>query len=294
MKPPPLKNLWSGRLSLFGLLCFLNSSPVAMAGPLHQWLDRPSAVADQLMQRIAPPLGFERREVSHDSFAYWLRRLPLKPPGSAVYLYNGRPKSNQRVHRAVVDIDVGSRDLQQCADAVMRLRAEYLYSRGRFSDIHFNFTGGTRVPFSRWSRGERPRVKGRHVSWRRGARRGRDRQNFKRYMRMIYSYAGTYSLSRELEPVKRQDLRGGDIFIKGGFPGPAVLVADVVEHKKTGERRFLLIQSFMPAQDMHVLKNPSSFFASPWYKLPASRPSGSQLATPEWTFAWTALKRFGE
>ena len=256
------------------------------------------------MHRIAPPRGFKRVSVPPDSFAFWLRRLPLKPKGSAVYLYNGQLKFNQRAHMAVVDIDIGKRDLQQCADAVMRLRAEYLYSRGRDRDIHFNFTGGTRVPFSRWKRGERPRVRGRHVTWRLGAAAGRDRKNFKRYMRMIYAYAGTYSLARELRPVKLDDMRGGDVFIKGGFPGHAVLVVDVVENPATGERRFLLLQSFMPAQNMHILKNPNSIFTSPWYKLPggwsrsrtdgrsSDQPAG-QLITPEWVFAWTSLKRFG-
>ncbi len=304
MKSNPLRVFLSGGPALLGLIWLLTFAPVAVADPLHPWLARSPTASDQLLQRIAPPKGFQRVHVRRDSFAYWLRRLPLKPSGSAVYLFNGQLKFNQNAHMAVIDIDVGKRDLQQCADAVMRLRAEYLYAKGRDRDIHFNFTGGTKVPFLRWTRGERPRVRGRHISWRRGARRGRDRKNFKRYMRMIYAYAGTYSLARELGPVKLDDMQGGDVFIKGGFPGHAVLVVDVVENPATGERRFLLLQSFMPAQDMHVLKNPNSVFASPWYKLPTSRPANwstsrssdpptGQLITPEWAFAWTSLKRFG-
>ncbi len=290
MRPGFLKTIRPCGPQVIALFFLLAVIPVAVAEPHYQWLDRAPSVHNGLMQRISPPTGFVREATAPGSFAHWLRRLPLKAPGSPVLLHNGRLKPNQRVHAAVVDIDVGARDLQQCADAVMRLRAEYLYARGRYSDIHFNFTGGTKVPFSRWSRGERPRVKGRHVSWRRGARRGLGRKNFKQYLRMIFSYAGTYSLSRELESVALTDIRAGDVFIKGGFPGHAVLVADVVRHKRTGERRFLLIQSFMPAQDMHVLKNPKSFFGSPWYKLP----DGDHLTTPEWTFAVTSLKRFRE
>ena len=72
------------------------------------------------------------------------------------------------------------------------------------------------------------------------------------------------------------ELAAGDLFIKGGFPGHAVLVADVAENRATGERRFLLVQSFMPAQEMHVLKNPANADGSPWYPLAF----GDRLVTP--------------
>ena len=82
------------------------------------------------------------------------------------------------------------------------------------------------------------------------------------------------------------ELAAGDLFIKGGFPGHAVLVADVVENRATGERRFLLVQSFMPAQEMHVLKNPADADGSPWYPLAF----GDRLVTPEWVFPRESLR----
>ena len=72
-------------------------------------------------------------------------------------------------------------------------------------------------------------------------------------MDVVFAWAGTYSLERELKPAALADIAAGDVFIKGGFPGHAVLVADVVENRTTGEKRFLLLQSYMPAQDIHVL-----------------------------------------
>ena len=44
----------------------------------------------------------------------------------------------------------------------------------------------------------------------------------------------------------------------------------------------------MPAQDFHVLKNPSDKGLSPWY--PAD--FGEELKTPEWTFARGERRRF--
>ena len=107
-------------------------------------------------------------------------------------------------------------------------------------------------------------------------------------MDLVFAYAGTYSLEHELKPTPLADIQIGDVFVKGGFPGHAVLVADMVENAQTGEKRFLLIQSYMPAQEMHVLKNPGATDGSPWY--PAA--FTGNLVTPEWTFAPGALHRW--
>ncbi|MBN8129444.1 hypothetical protein J0J27_23340, partial [Vibrio vulnificus] len=72
------------------------------------------------------------------------------------------------------------------------------------------------------------------------------------------------------------------------FPGHAVLVADMAANPATGEKRFLLLQSYMPAQEIHVLKNPSAADGSPWY--PAA--FEGDLVTPEWTFAAGSLRRW--
>jgi hypothetical protein len=244
------------------------------------------AAAEPLSGRIPPPPGFERVPAAPGSWAEWLRTLAMKPAGSPVLTHTGAPKWRQDVHAAVLDIDVGRRDLQQCADAIMRLRAEWLFAAGRTNDIAFNYTDGGRVPFSRWARGERPSPSGK--SWRRSAKADGSYASFRRYMDQVFSYAGTYSLDRELKPVPAGALAIGDVFIKGGFPGHAVLVADMAENEATGEKRFLLVQSYMPAQDIHVLKNPADAGGSPWYPAAVSWP----LVTPEWRFPEGSLKRW--
>ena len=144
------------------------------------------------------------------------------------------------------------------------------------------------VPFSRWMRGERPKTAGARVTWQPSGRADASYRSFRSYMDQIFSYAGTASLERELQPVAIDDMRIGDVFIKGGFPGHAVLVIDMVRNAATGEKRFLLLQSFMPAQDMHVLKNPRTSDGTAWYQTDF----GPELVTPEWTFARSALRRW--
>lgn len=242
-----------------------------------------------IAERIAVPAGFKRVEVKKGSFGDWLRHLPLKPGHPEVHLYNGKLKGNQNVHYAVVNIDVGSTDLQQCADAVMRMRAEYLYSIGDFTNLHFNFTSGHTVGFKKWSEGYRTVIKGNNVSWVKSAAAADNYTVFKSYCSTVFNYAGTASLSKELKPVADlKDLQIGDVFIVGGFPGHAVLVVDVCENAVTGEKLFMIQQSYMPAQEIHILKNYGNAGISPWYSVNFS----GDLETPEWTFKRNQLMRF--
>ncbi|TND01155.1 MAG: hypothetical protein FD123_4276 [Bacteroidetes bacterium] len=253
----------------------------------YAWMKSPDTV-NTLCRRIPVPEGFTRIPAENGSYASWLRHLPLLKSGSPVMLYNGEEKNNQRAHHAVLNIDVGTRDLQQCADAVMRLRAEYLFSKKDWEQLHFNYTSGDKIDFKRWSEGKRPVVSGNKVSWNGSGKSGKEHANFRDYMNNVFQYAGSKSLSGELKPVKNEDMKPGDVFILGGFPGHAVTVLDMAVNPKTGKKIFLLCQSYMPAQQIHVLKNPNSPAISPWYSLDFT----GDLETPEWTFAPNSLKRF--
>lgn len=246
----------------------------------------PVSPPDTVDARIPPPPGFVREDVAPDSFAFWLRGLPLKPGRPPVRLFDGRLKGNQEAHAAVVDIDVGGRDLQQCADAVMRLRAEYLFASGQAERVAFRFTSGHLAEFARWARGERPLVKGSAVSFAPRAAPDASHASFRRYLDTVFTYAGSSSLAGELHPIDVSALIAGDVFVHPGFPGHAVLVVDTARDPTTGRRAFLLVQSYMPAQEIHVLRNPGE--PHPWYRLDF----GDHLVTPEWTFARSELFRF--
>jgi hypothetical protein len=261
----------------------LACASVPALGNPHPWPRRTSST--RTMQDIALPEGYTRVSTQPKTFGHWLRQLPLSPAGTPVLLHNGQKKPNQNVHHAVIDLDTGRPDLQQCADAVMRLRAEYLWSQQNFDGICFRFTNGDPAAWTAWRQGIRPRVNKRKVSWEKRANPDPSYKNFKRYLQNVFMYAGTASLEKELLPVKDPNsIQIGDIFIQGGFPGHAIIVVDLA---KRGDKRVLLLgQSYMPAQDFHVLKNPAQ--KNPWYSITLSLP----LTTPEWTFSLSDLHRF--
>ena len=238
--------------------------------------------------RFNVPKSFNRIGITTGSFEEYLRTLPLNKAGSAVHYFDGSIKENWGVYDAVIDMDIGTKDLQQCADAVMRLRGEYLFHKGDFDKIHFNFTNGFRVEYSTWRNGNRMIVNGNRTSWRSTSIPSESYESFREYMELIFNYAGTLSLSKELKPVDIKDLDIGDVFIQGGSPGHAVIVVDVAICTETNEKLFLLAQSYMPAQETQILKNPSDPDISPWYNADFN----GELILPEWVFKASDLKRF--
>jgi len=176
------------------------------------------------------------------------------------------------VHYAVLDIDVGDRDLQQCADAVMRVRAEYLYQNKMYEQIHFNFLSDGKPRYYKEYAGN-----------------DRSYKKFRKYMNYIFSYANTASLIDEMEIVEFENMQIGDIFIQKKHPyGHAITVVDMAKNSETGEIIFMLSQSYMPAQEIHILKNYNNQEISPWY----STSFANELRTPEWTFYKKDLRRF--
>jgi hypothetical protein len=99
----------------------------------YPWMESgPYDPTQTIKARIPAPDGFKRTDAASGSLAEWLRGLPLRPEGSPVRLYpvsQGRAKAASGVHKAVVDLDVLR--FQECADAAIRLWAEYLWSAGK-------------------------------------------------------------------------------------------------------------------------------------------------------------------
>jgi Domain of unknown function (4846) len=261
------------------------------------------------IEAIPLPAGYSRVSANRDTFAGWLRNIGLKKCRT-VYLFNGVPKGNQRAQFAVLDISTGKTDLQQCADAVMRLRAEFLYAKNNFRNIDFYTEQRTRLNFMEWANGMRFRLKnGLLVGYTKGGadRYCAGRTCFDDYLQVVFSYCGTRSLEKQLIPVPRyRDMHIGDVLIRGGSPGHAMLVVDMAQDEQ-GHKIYLLAQSYMPAQDIHIVKNPYNNHLSPWYSIDEAggenggregqegKPGGREgtwgaIYTPEWTFYANQLR----
>lgn len=238
-------------------------------------------------ERFSTPNNYKRIPQEKTSFSYYLRNLKLKPHGTPVQYFDGSTKSNNGIYEAVIDLPIGNKDLHQCADAVMRLQAEYLWQNKRYHDIHFNFTNGHKVEYQEWMKGKRMKIEGNKTSWEQKTTDSNTKDDLWNYLELIFTYAGTSSLEKELIPVKIDEVKSGDVLIKGGFPGHAVILFDEAVNEKTGKKVFLLAQSYMPAQELQILTNPNNEELSPWYEL-----HKGEIITPEWNFTTDQIKRF--
>jgi hypothetical protein len=217
------------------------------------------------VKNIPLPQGYKRIQEAENSFAAWLENVALKKD-KTVYKFDGKEKNNQSAQFAVLDISVGKKDLQQCADAVMRLRAEYLFAQQNFEQIIFRDNKSGVYTFTK----------------------PYNRENFLKYLDRVFGMCGTASLVKQLKPKNNfSDIKAGDVLIRGGFPGHAVIVMDVAENAN-GNRIYIIAQSYMPAQDIHILQNPTNKNLSPWYEVDED----DVIQTPEYTFSKNELMQW--
>ncbi len=276
-------------LSLMVLLLSCESAvsqkPLPETVPTETTLIHPEG--NTIGSRFDAPEGYKIIDEGLGSMSYYLKELPLLPHGSPVMLYNGQQKYNQNAHLAVVDLAIGHRDLHQCADAVMRLHADFHRKNKQYDQIHFNFTNGFRADYSKWVKGQRIKIKGNKTYWVDGGSASDSDPSYWKYLETVWSYAGTLSLSRELKPRNMEDMQIGDVLIQGGSPGHAVMVVSMCQNE-AGQKLYMLAQSYMPAQQIQILRNPEDESLSPWYILD-DRP---EIRTPEWTFGREDLMSF--
>lgn len=195
---------------------------------------------------IPAPMGYTRVEAENSSYAQYLRSLPLKKRGTKVMLYTGGEANYQFLSTGVIDQDLLSNS-EQCADATMRLRAEYLWSRGRYGDISFRNVNGKMMHYAG----------------------GGSRKAFERYMRDVYGLCSTFSLFTETTPRDIKDVQPGDVLVyparAGHKYGHALIVVDVAK-SKSGKVAIMCAEGNTPARDKHVVRNLNPL-KNPWFFL---------------------------
>ncbi|OUS03430.1 hypothetical protein A9Q86_00525 [Flavobacteriales bacterium 33_180_T64] len=219
-----------------------------------------------IASRVNTPEGYERIAYTEGSFETYLRNYKLKPFGSKIINYDSSEYFWQGGHIGILEVPVPKNGLQQCADALIRIRSEYLWKKNRKRDIGFNFTSGHYCSWAKYAEGYRPKINGSKVTFHKTATANYSETNFYNYLNLIYMYSGTLSLFNELKSVDDKDLKIGDMLIKGGSPGHIVMIADAVINDQ-GEKLFLLFQGNTPAQSVHLVKNLEESHISPWYQL---------------------------
>lgn len=244
------------------------------------WID---PAGDTVATRIRTPEGYAR--TVGNAYEEFIRDLPLLPDGSPVVTHEGEISPLSGYHAAVIDLDVGERDLQQCADAALRIRCEYLFAAEQYDAINYHLTNGDEFPYALWREGYRLEVKGNDTRMVEKADPDGSYESFREYLNVLFNYASTRSLEPESTPISREEMRVGDIFIVSGRPGHCMIVADLCENE-AGEKAFLLAQSSMPAQSIHIIELPQ--MDGPWFRLDEI---GEPFAIQGWEFPEGSLRR---
>ena len=241
-----------------------------------------------ILSRVNAPKGYKRVNYTEGSFQDYLRNYNLKPFGSKIINYDDSQYFWQGGHVGVLEIPVPKNGLQQCADALIRIRSEFLWDNNRKDEIGFNFTSGHYCSWNKYAEGFRPKINGNKVTFSKTAQANHTKDNFYKYLNLIYMYSGTLSLYNELAEVNNANtLKIGDMLIKGGSPGHIVMICDEVVNDQ-GEKLFLLFQGNTPAQSVHLVKNLEDSNRSPWYQLKKD----AEIPVSNYTFSSSKFVRF--
>ena len=243
-----------------------------------------------ISERILLPENFRRAYYKEHTFERYLQEYALKPFEAEIINYDGEPYIYQQGHVGILEIPVPKNGLQQCADALIRIRAEYLWDQNRKDEIGFNFTSGHFCSWKKYAEGYRPKVDGNKVTFSKTATVNTSKENFYNYLNLVYLYAGTFSLHHELDKIdSSNELEVGDMIVKPGFPGHILMIVDKATNGD-GKNLFIFAQGNTPAQSVHVLKNLNDTAMSPWYDLEAA----TTLEIPTYYFDEIKFIRFKE
>ena len=218
-------------------------------------------------------------EAAESSYQAYLRGLPLRTDRNSVKLYSG--DDVWMPSAGVVPLDLGKRDLHQCADSIIRLYAEWLWVQGRAQEAQFHYTSGDLARWKDWRAGKILKIKGRKVVQVSAKKSPNTHSAYRAWLDRVFTYASTRSMHRDSTRITDpKELAAGDFFLMGGSPGHVVLLLDVAQ-SATGERVALVGQGYLPAREFHVIQGDEEHaLDGVWFKLPSAQ--RTSLVTPTW------------
>ncbi len=252
--------------------------------------DRIILTGTSIIGRIKPLEGYKWVKEDPESFGEFLQNLKLEPAGTQIMNFENKPINNQNEHIAVIKKDIGNKDLQQCADAVIRLRADYLWEQNKKDKIEFHFTSGDLYKWNDYKNGFRPHlITSSKVEFQKSASFDDSYNGFRKYLDIIFTYAGTISLNKETVKVnENKNIKTGDILVTPGSPGHALIIVGSAENEM-GNKVYLLAEGYTPAQSIHIITNPFEGKINPWYKLNLTE---SPTITARYVFIETNIRKF--
>ena len=243
---------------------------------------------DTVLHRFAHSLpGYSVFTDEPDSWSEWLRLLPLAAPGTPVRNFRGEivvPGDDEHL-AAVVAIDIGSENVQQSADVILRLHAEW---RWYVNDRRMLYLSDSKaeLPLARWFAGERLTTTGAEPTWTRQAapKPQRDHADFRAYLDGVFTWSDGRALLAESVPLAPEKLEPGAFFLHQGAPAEVLVVLDVAT-SPAGKRAMLLAQALNPAENIHVLRPNRDCV---WFHVRTDQPVRLPRAKP---YAWQELRR---
>lgn len=238
--------------------------PTAIPAPTEIPLNKEGTT---IKDRFIPPDGYSRVDAEKGSFAEYLQNFSLKAYGESAYYYDDTINESAGVQGV---FDQGTSRWQQCADSYMRMRAEYLFEKGEYDKISFDFTNGFACDFSKWRQGQRVQINGNKCTWVNKAEPSTSHETLDSYMDLVYQYANTESLQNQLTPVSASDVRIGDAFVITSYQmdaqlGHAVFVVDMAVNA-SGEKLYLIAEGTTPASQIYIVASETSPYGM-WHKL---------------------------
>ena len=246
--------------------------------------------SETIENRIQPPAGFQRISVEPNSFAAWLRKLPLLPANSPVKDYKNRifKKSADSTVAAVVAYDIRGKKLDQCMDILLRFYSQYFIENGKSNDIRFPMPDGLILSWADWTAGNRLYFKGLHFYLKKTARPDSSFHNFQSYLNTLFEYSGTQAFYHYYRSIPLSELEIGDFIVKKGDKSHAVMIVDLAQNAAS-QLIALFGQGDTPACQFYLLKQPDG---NPWFPID---PNNATPALPiKKIMYWDGLRRFGE